>query len=254
MKKSNIIFTILAVLTAVIIMGGILVGAYYFVINNNIYGLRDRYESQIAPIPLLRWALPEPEDPDDPKYLTDSEVRERYIQVKEERDQLRKQLEEANTEVSNLKIYKEEYEKIIKEAEDERVFIEEQLSEISTSRDEIQKLAAKNDTEGFRKYYEAIDPETAEEIYREIIQYEKVEQEKKDIIKIYEDMDGAAVARIFEEMGEQNMSVITGILSGMKKNIASAILSEMNPSFASKITEELTKHLDWDNSYITERR
>jgi len=245
MKKGNVIFTLSALLTALAIMLGIFAGAYYFVINNNLYGLRDKYEEDIAKSPLLRWALPEPEDPDDPKYLTDWELRERYVQIKEERDRLTKQLEEANLEVSNLQIYKNEYEKLLKEIEEERLQLEEQMDLVIQDREEIQKLAAKNDPEGFKKYYESINAEKAAEIYREILIEENAEQQKKDVIKIYESMDEAAAANIFNAMGEKNIHIIVGLLSGMKKDNASDILAEMDPSLASKITEELVKDFGW---------
>jgi flagellar motility protein MotE (MotC chaperone) len=248
MKKSNIIFTLSAFLTALIIMGGIFAGAYYFVINNNVYGLRDKYETEIAKRPLLRWALPGPEDPDDPKYLNDQEIRKKYIQIKEERDNLLRQLEQANLEISNLEIYKNEYEKLLKEMEEEKLYIDAQLSEINQGREELQRLAAENDKEGFRKYYESIDAQKAEEIYREAMLGERTEQEKKKIIQIYENMDEAAAADIFNEMGEENMYIIVGLLSNMKKDVASDILAEMDPSLASKITEQLVKVFGWENS------
>ncbi|HHV97729.1 MAG TPA: hypothetical protein GXX37_14915 [Clostridiaceae bacterium] len=251
MKKvnvGNIIFTLSALLTALAIMVGIFAGVYYFIINNNIYGLRDKYEEEIAKRPLLRWALPEPEDPDDPKYLTDRELRERYIQIKEERDRLIKELEQANLEISNLQIYKNEYEKLLKDIEEERLQLEEQMSLVIQDREEIQKIAAKNDPQGFKKYYESIDAEKAAEIYREIMEEEKDRKQKRDIIQIYENMDESAAANIFNEMGEDNIHIIVGLLSNMKKDNASDILAEMDPSLASKITEELVKNFGWKSS------
>ncbi|NMB98043.1 MAG: hypothetical protein GYA02_15800, partial [Clostridiaceae bacterium] len=145
-------------------------------------------------------------------------------------------------------IYKNEYEKLLKEMEEEKLYIDAQLSEINQGREELQRLAAENDKEGFRKYYESIDAQKAEEIYREAMLGERTEQEKKKIIQIYENMDEAAAADIFNEMGEENMYIIVGLLSNMKKDVASDILAEMDPSLASKITEQLVKVFGWENS------
>jgi len=242
-KTNNITFTILAFLTALIIMGGILAGSFYFIIHNNIYGLREKYETQLITMPLLKWALPKPTDPDDPKYLNDNEMREKYTQIKTERDELIKQLEQANTEIGSLKIYKDEYEKSIKEREKEKEIIEKQLIEIDESQEEIQKLAAENNKDGFKKYFESMDKETAEKIYREIMIDEKITKEEKNIIQIYESMDESAAAKIFDEMGETKMQLVVGLLSGIKKEKASGILAEMEPSFASKVTEEIAKKI-----------
>lgn len=252
MKKSNVIFTILAFLTALVIMVGILAGSYYFVIHNNIYGLRDKYEPQIIKMPILKWALPEPADPDDPKYLNDKEIRDRYIRIKTEKDELTKQLEQANIEIGNLKIYKEEYEKLLKEREQEKAVIEKQLIEIEEGQEAIQKLAAENNTDGFKKYFESMNKENAEKIYREIIEDDKIAKEIKNIIQIYENMDESAAAKIFDEMGEKKISVVIGLLSGIKKEKASGILAEMDPSFASKITEEIAKDIGKEYSLTKE--
>ncbi|NSW89883.1 MAG: hypothetical protein HPY74_04215 [Firmicutes bacterium] len=240
-KLNNFMFGFLAFIVAIVIMSGILVGAFYFVVHNNIYGIGEKYRKEIQNMPLLKWALPKPPDPDDPEYLTDAEIRNKYKKIKEERDKLLKELEDANRLISELEIYKEGYEKVVLEREKEESKLMEEKRKIEEDRAELQKLAAKGDKEGFKKYFETIDRDTAEEIYKEILLEEKSDMDMKGFIQIYENMDESSAARILNEMGEQRIEIIVKILLGMKKENASAILGEMEPGFASKITEKMAE-------------
>ena len=240
-KMNSFMFALLAFVIAVVIMIGILAGAYYFVVNNNVYGIGEKYREEIQNIPMLKWALPSPPDPDDPKYLTDAEIRNRYTAIKDERDKYLKELEDANKLISELEIYKEGYEKVAAEWADEENKLLEEKKKLEEEREELQKLAAQGDKEGFKKYFETIDKDAAEEIYKEILLEEKSNADIKNFIQIYENMDESAAARILNEMGEQKIEIVVKILLGMKKENASAILGRMDAGFASKITEKMAE-------------
>ncbi|HOJ09620.1 MAG TPA: DUF615 domain-containing protein [Clostridiales bacterium] len=239
--SKNVLFTLLVILTALVIMCIIIGGAFYMVIHNNVYGLGEKYREQIQNITLLKWALPKPMDSDDPKYLNDKEIREKYSEIKIERDDLLKQLNEANLEINRLIIYKQAYEKSIQDKEKEKDYLAEEMKKLEKSKEEIQLLAVDGNKEGFKKYFETIDKEKAEKIYAQIMQDEKTEQDIKKFLQIYENMDEAAAARIFIEMGEKDIKLVVDILSGIKKEKASGILAEMKPEFASKVTREMSK-------------
>jgi len=242
-KLNNIIFGIVAFLTAIIIMAGILLGAFYLLVHNNFNGIADRYRKDIQNMKLLRWVLPEPPDHDDPEYLADDEIRRRYKVIKEERDQLKKELEEAQKLVSELQIYKEGYEKLVQENQESESKLLEEKNELEKKREEIQELAAKGDTNGFKNYYKQMNAELAEKIYREIMLEEKNEADMKKIVKIYESMDEAAAAKIFNDLGEQNIDMIVDILLRLQVDKASAILGEMDSAFASKVTKKMAENL-----------
>ena len=52
-------------------------GAFYFIMHNNINGIGERYRKNLQAIPVLKLALPSVKDPDDPKYLTDDEIKKK---------------------------------------------------------------------------------------------------------------------------------------------------------------------------------
>lgn len=96
--------------------------------------------------------------------------------------------------------------------------------------------------EEYKKYYEAINPTYAEELYRQVIeqlQYSEAIKEKADI---YKNMDPAAAAQIMETM-TADVESVAQILLCMKSKESAAILAEMDSVVAAKITKKM---LDMD--------
>lgn len=94
------------------------------------------------------------------------------------------------------------------------------------------------DIEEYKKYYEEMNPTTAEEIYRQVIeqlQYSKAVQEKADI---YKNMEPKSAAQILETMTADTESVAK-ILLCMKPKESSAILAEMDKIIAAKLTKKM---------------
>lgn len=96
--------------------------------------------------------------------------------------------------------------------------------------------------EEYKKYYEAIDPTNAAEIYRQVVeqlQYSDAIKEKADI---YKNMDPASAAQILQTM-TADVESVAQILLAMKPKESAAILAEMDSVVAAKITKKM---LDMD--------
>lgn len=92
--------------------------------------------------------------------------------------------------------------------------------------------------EEYQKYYEAIDPANAAEIYRQVIeqlQYSDAIKEKADI---YRSMDPKAAAQILQTM-TADVESVAQILLSMKPKESAAILAEMDNVIAAKITKKM---------------
>lgn len=94
--------------------------------------------------------------------------------------------------------------------------------------------------EEYKKYYESINPDNAEIIYRQVIGSIEEDNKLKEKIEIYSQMDKKAVARIFETLSS-DLDLLIDILSNMKAEDASEILSVMDKDLAGKITKEIFK-------------
>lgn len=90
--------------------------------------------------------------------------------------------------------------------------------------------------EEYKKYYEEIDPSTAEYLYKQVIQQIEQSDEIEDFAKAYSTMKPKAAAAIFEEMSD-NLDLVARILGAMDAEDRGAILAAMDAEFASKITK-----------------
>ena len=90
--------------------------------------------------------------------------------------------------------------------------------------------------EQFARYYESIDPATAEYIYRQVIQEEEVSEEIKEYAKAYASMKPKQAAAIFNNMTD-NLQLAAKILENMSAEDRGNILGAMDPTVAAKITK-----------------
>ncbi|MCR4649150.1 MAG: hypothetical protein K5776_08740 [Lachnospiraceae bacterium] len=88
----------------------------------------------------------------------------------------------------------------------------------------------------FARYYESIDPATAEYIYRQVVAEEEVSAEVKEYAKAYSEMKPKQAAGIFNAMTD-NLQLAAKILENMSAEDRGNILGAMNPDTAAKITK-----------------
>ncbi|MBP8714438.1 MAG: hypothetical protein KBH85_03465 [Lachnospiraceae bacterium] len=92
------------------------------------------------------------------------------------------------------------------------------------------------DIDEYRKYYESIDPDTAAELYKEVVQQEATDKKMDDYVKAYSSMKPKEAAGIFEKM-DDNLDLAASILTAMDSDSRGKILGAMDPDIAAKITK-----------------
>lgn len=95
------------------------------------------------------------------------------------------------------------------------------------------------DTEEYKKYYEGIEPDNAEEIYRDVCKQYEYNQEIKDQAETYAKMEPANAAAVFAEMAN-DLNRVASILDCMQASKCAAILQNMTPTLAAQITTKMT--------------
>ena len=88
----------------------------------------------------------------------------------------------------------------------------------------------------FARYYESIDPATAEYIYRQVVTEEEVSKEVEEYAKAYSEMKPKQAAAIFNKMTD-NLPLAAKILENMNAEDRGNILGAMDPEVAAKITK-----------------
>ncbi len=90
--------------------------------------------------------------------------------------------------------------------------------------------------EEYKKFYEAMDPTTAEYIYRQVIVQLEEDKKVKDFAAAYSEMKPKQAAGIIEAMTD-NLELAARILSTMSAEDRGDILGVMDPEIAAKLTK-----------------
>lgn len=90
--------------------------------------------------------------------------------------------------------------------------------------------------DGYRSYYESIDPTTAAALYKQVVASLQEEQEILDYAAAYSAMKPKEAAKIFEKMSD-DYKLVARILGVMSSDSRGSILGAMDPEAAAKITK-----------------
>lgn len=90
--------------------------------------------------------------------------------------------------------------------------------------------------EEYQKYYEQIDPTTAEYLYRQVVEQLQVDAQLTAYAQAYADMEPAAAAKIFEQM-TNDLDLVAKILNQMNTVSRGNILAAMDPEIAARVTK-----------------
>lgn len=90
--------------------------------------------------------------------------------------------------------------------------------------------------EEYVKYYQQMDPATAEELYKQVVAEQEESKEIQDYAQAYSEMKPKEAAQIFEAM-PNNLELAARILGQMTAEDRGKILGAMDPDVAAKITK-----------------
>ena len=132
-------------------------------------------------------------------------------------------IKELEAEVTRLKTFEEEqkdFEKRKLEFDQEVVF--------SDKSPEIEE---------YKKYYEEMDPEHAEELYRQVVEQIQADKKITEQSERYANMDPASAAAILDVMASGDLDIVAQILSNMDSDKAALIMAELDSATAAKVTK-----------------
>jgi flagellar motility protein MotE (MotC chaperone) len=241
-KGRSVLVPILITLAVIII---VLTGMLFLIIHNNVNGLADKYREGISGVPLLSSFLPSKDTVSLDK-LSKKELVDKYNEILAEKTELVSKLEKADNDIEKLKKTEDEYNKMKSEIDGTKSDLKAQQAELDKKKSElddykkqIDTIIANGDTKAFSQYYEKVDPDTAKQIYADIVKQDQTDAQVKKFAQLYATMDASSAAQIFEKMGSTKIDMIAETLMAMNKEASSAILAAMTPSFSAKLTEKL---------------
>jgi len=94
--------------------------------------------------------------------------------------------------------------------------------------------------EEYVKYYETMDPTTAEFLYKQVIEELQEAEEIQNYVSAYSNMKPKEAAKLFEQMTDtEGIQLAARILGAMKPEDRAAIFNEMDKEIAARITKIL---------------
>lgn len=184
-------------------------------------------------VPVLSWILPA----DHETETTDGEAYGGYTSLRDAVDQilvLEQQLEQLQTVTA---ADAEELERLRAELERLQSFEDNQLDFERIKNEFYQEVVYAANGPGvdeYIKYYESMDPTTAEAIYARVIAEQEQDLKMSEYASAYSAMKPKNAAAIFEAMDD--LELVTRILAEMSADDRGAIMEAMTPEFAGRLT------------------
>ena len=91
------------------------------------------------------------------------------------------------------------------------------------------------DIETYKTYYESIDPENAEVLYKQVVEQIEYNNRVENYAKTYSSMKPKQAAAIFDTMAD-DLQLVADILLNMSTQARADILGKMDPEIAAKLT------------------
>ena len=185
----------------------------------------------IKDVPYLNMILPEDDEvPVDTQYSYES-IDDAVARIKELEQMLDSELvknsenvkviDELQAQIIELSVYKEEQDEFERNKElfyEEIVFSEEAPG-----------------IEEYKAYYESIDPENAEVLYKQVVEQISYNEEVQEYAKTYSTMKPKEAAAIFNTM-KNDLKLVADILLNMSTQSRADILGKMDAELAAKLT------------------
>lgn len=168
---------------------------------------------------------------DEESYGGYTSLREAVDYIKELELQLEQAQSVSNTDSEELEQLRAEIERL-KTFEDAQIEFERIKTEFY---EEVVYAENGPGVEEYQKYYESLDPVTAEYLYKQVVQEIEESKEIQDYAQAYAEMKPAAAAAIFEEMTD-NLDLAARILNQMSAEDRGNILAAMDPEIAARLT------------------
>lgn len=186
-------------------------------------------------VPVLNWILPEVEGDDAKKSKEYDNLTEANARIRELESQLAATSSSDSANSSEIEDLRAENKRLKKFEENQKAFAER----VKKFDENVVYNSKAPDTEEYKTYYEEIQPENAEAIYREVVKNFEYTQEVKDQADTYGKMTPENAAAILTEMSN-DLTLVASILDCMQASKSAAILQVMEPTVAAQITTKMT--------------
>lgn len=177
--------------------------------------------------------------PTDSTTETDLESYGGYSSLKEAVDQIEKQeLQMEQLQNANA-TYAEQIETLKAEVERLKTFEDNQVAFQKIKEQFYEEVVYAENGPGadeYKKYYEEMDPATAETLYKQVVGTVAADRQFTEYAKTFSNMDASAAADVLESMTD-NLELAAQILEALDASARGEIMGEMDASIAARIAK-----------------
>jgi flagellar motility protein MotE (MotC chaperone) len=169
---------------------------------------------------------------DEEEYGGYTSLREAVDYIKELELEIEQMQSESNVDTEEMEELQAEVERL-QTFEDAQVEFERIKTEFY---EEVVYAENGPGAEEYQKYYESMDPTTAEYLYKQVVQQLEADEEIQNYAQAYAEMKPKEAAGIFEEMTD-DLELAAKILNQMSAEDRGKILGVMDPEVAARLTK-----------------
>lgn len=185
-------------------------------------------------VPVVNKILPNEQrhDEEEDEYSGYSDLGDAVAQIKQLEQELQMAQEQNLAYANEISELKEENSRL-QNFEDDQLEFERLKNEFY---DEVVYAENGPGVEEYQKYYEAMDPATAEYLYQQTLQETSSSKEIEDYVAAYSSMKAKDAAAIFDTM-TSDLDLVAKILGAMSAEDRAKILEQMNEENAARLTK-----------------
>lgn len=222
----KIIVLIIVILLILIVGAGAMIKFDVFSLGTQVVG------PAIKDVPLLNMILPEM-----PEELSEADMASYNFETVEEAVEVLKitenMLKESAEEAEKIS---EQLTQLTAEVERLKVFEGNQLQFEADQKTFDDLVASNAEAIVFEDWFEKMNPENAAEIYAQVIEEVKYDEDLKGLVDIYQSMKPAQAASILEDMTITQLDLVSKIIKNLSADQSADILGGMEAATAAKIT------------------
>ena len=184
----------------------------------------------IKDVPYLNMILPEKNEIEDDTQYQYETIDDAIVRIKELEAMLDEALGNSSTDAETIAALQAEINELYAYKAEQDAFekIKEQWYEQVVFSDNAP------DIEAYKTYYDSIDPENAEVLYKQVVEQIVYNEKVADYAKTYSSMKPKEAAAIFDTMDD--LQLVADILLNMSTSQRAAIMGKMEPENAAKLT------------------
>lgn len=245
-KKISLLNYLLIFAFTFSVMFGVMGGTIYYIIKNNINNVAEKNRTSLSKMPIIKYALPAPKNPDGEENFSEKEIRLKYTEVLKNRNELRDKVQELTQKLPEIEKLKQENMTAKTESvnikglnEGIKADLEKQKQQLAEDKKKFDSMVVSKDVKGFKEFFQKMDKEQAKLIYEQVMKEQKADQATVKVAKVFEGMEAATSAKILQEIGNDNVDFVVNILKNMKKDMSAEVLAAMDSKFAANVSQKL---------------